>query len=163
MSLLGFSGLSILVISCHLWHNLVHLENALFDSDCYGAVYDVGSKLCSCISTFLPPEFSCRPSYNCRPPRRPQDERRNKSGIHNRRGQYRYFCNKYNRADPARAQNSNLGHSDKEPTSDDQQPTPTPTSPNLYLAWRYSSCFIFSSQIYYGSTAKYYSWMQKRR
>ena len=103
MSLLGIAGLGVLVIYCHFWHNLVHLEKALFDSDCYSTVYDVGSKLCSCISTYLPPESTCRPSYNYRPPQCqrsqrsrsseifnscrhcPEDERRNKSGVYNRR------------------------------------------------------------------------------
>ena len=62
MFLLGIAGLAIVVILCHLWHNLVHFEKVLFDSDCYGVVYVVGTKLCSCISTFLPPESTCSPS-----------------------------------------------------------------------------------------------------
>ena len=181
MSLLGIAGLGVLVIFCHFWHNLVCLEKTLFDSDCYGTVYDVGSKLCSCISTFLPPESTCRPSYNYWPPwcqrslrscssgsfnsrrHRPEDERRNKSGIHNRQGQYRYFRNKYKRANCARDRRSNLGHSDKNPTSDNQPSTPTPTSPSLHSTWRHSSCFMFFFRLYYGYTAKYYSWMRKRR
>ena len=181
MSLLGIAGLGILILFCHLSHNLYHFEKKLFDSDRYGAVYDVGSKLYFYISLFLPSESTCRPSYNYRPPRChcsrrsgssgsynsfrhcPQDERRNKSGIHNRRGQYRYFRNRYHRADSAPARRSNPGHSDKEPTSHDQPPIPTPTFSSLYLSWRYSSFFIYSSQIYYRSTAKYYSWMRKRR
>ena len=49
MTLLDIAGLCILVLFCHLSHNLYHFEKTLFDSDCYGAVYDAGSKLCSCI------------------------------------------------------------------------------------------------------------------
>ena len=163
ISLLGIAGLAVVAILCYLWQNLAHSEKVLFDSDCYGVVYDVGTKLCSCVSTFLPTESKCGHSYNYRHPRRQRsrrsrtsgsfnsrghrraDERRNKSGIHNRRGQYRYFRNKYCRADLARERRSNLGHSDEKPSSNDQPPTPTPTSPNLHSTWRYSSCFMFSS------------------
>ena len=163
MSLLGIAGIAIVALLCHLWQNLVHFEKVLFDSDCYCVVYDVGTKSCSCISTFLPTKSTCERSYNYRPSRRqrsrisrnsgsfssrryrPADERRNKSGIHNRRGQYRYFRNKYNRADRARGRHSNLGHSDKNPTSDNQPSTPTPTSPSLHSTWRHSLCFMFFS------------------
>ena len=106
MSLLDTAAICVLVMACLLYR----FEKILFDNDCYSAVYDNGSMLCSCISSILP--SSCRPTYSYEPrqrhrPRRrhssglnysyrlrPQDYRRNKSGIHNRRGQYRYFRNK---------------------------------------------------------------------
>ena len=58
MFLLDIAGLCVLVIFCHLYHNLYHFEKTKFDSDCYDAVYDTGSKLCSCIS----PSYRPRPS-----------------------------------------------------------------------------------------------------
>ena len=170
MSLLDTAGMCVLVMACLLYR----FEKMLFDNDCYGAVYDTGSKLCSCISSLLP--SSCHPTYSYEPrqrhrPRRrhssglnysyrlrPQDYRRNKSGIHNRRGQYRYFRNKYNRADCARAR-SNPGSSNEDPTSSNEQPS---SSPSLRSIWCHSSLFMFCSRIYHRVKAKYYSWKRKR-
>ena len=106
MTLLDTAGLCVLVLACFLYR----FEKIIFDYDCYGIVYDTGRMLCFCISSLLP--SSCRPTYSYQPCQRhrsrrrtsglhysyrlrPKDSRRNKSGIHNRRGQYRYFRNKY--------------------------------------------------------------------
>ena len=109
LSLFGIAGLAVVGLLCHLWKNLVHCENVLFDSDCYGVAYDVGTKLCSHISPLLPTKSRYDRSYNHRHTQRqrsrigrnsgcyssrrwrPVDERRNKSGIYNKRGQFRYF------------------------------------------------------------------------
>ena len=125
-TLLDTAGLCVLVIVCLLYR----FEKMLFDYHCYGAVYDASIISCLCVSFLLP--SLCRPTYSYQsrqrhqPQRcwssglsfsyrlRPQDYRRNKSGIHNRRKQYRYFRNKYNRADRACAC-SNLGSSGEEP------------------------------------------------
>ena len=171
MSLLDTAGMCILVMACLLFR----FEKMLFDNDCYGAVYNTSSKIRSCISSLLP--SSCRSTYSYEPrqryrPRRrrssgrnynysfrPQDHRRNQSGIHNRRGQYRYFRNKYHRADRAR-ERKNPGSSDEEPSSPPEQPTP---SPSLHSTWCHSSLFTFCSRIYYRYTAQYYSWQRRRK
>ena len=93
-------GLCVLVFACFLYC----IEKKVFESDCYGIVYDTGSMLCSCISPLLP--SSCWPYYNyCPRPchrsrhrnwspssrHQPLDKRRNSSGISNQRGRNSYF------------------------------------------------------------------------
>ena len=129
LTLLDTAGLCVLVFPCLLYC----FEKMIFEYDCYGIIYDNDGMLCSCISSIL--SSSCRFYYNYRPRQRrqplrstrnyypssrhcPLDSRRNKSGIHNRWGQYRYFRNKYgSRTERARAR-LNPGSSTEQPTSD---------------------------------------------
>ena len=102
MILLDTMGLCLLVFACLL----CRFKKMIFEYNYYGIIYDTGDMLCSCISSILP--SSCRSYYNYQPrqrhrPRRstrnhypssrycPLDSRTNKSGIHNRQGQYRYL------------------------------------------------------------------------
>ena len=76
ITLLDIAGLSVLVMACLLYC----FEKMVFDYDCYGIVYDTGSMLCSCISSFLP--SSCRPTYSYQPRQRHRSQQHRTSGLH---------------------------------------------------------------------------------
>ena len=175
MTLLDTAGLCVLVFACLLYC----FEKMIFEYDCYGIIDDTGGMLCSCNSSILP--SSCRSYYNYRPrhrcwPRRstrnyypssrhrPLDNSRNKSCIHNRRGQYRYFRNKYSsRTEAARAR-SNPGSSTEQPTSD---PSSSPSLRSIFA--KVLPQFLFPQvrcvkliKLYYRVRSKYWSWKRRR-